>query len=66
MRPRLALGFLSGMKANNSKAHVTIENVEKLAAKIISAYNVTIEEARGLAEFNLNFADSYAAAAARV
>jgi hypothetical protein len=54
------------MKSNNSKAHVTIENVEKLAAKIVAAYNVTIKEARGLAEFNLNFSDSYAAAAARV
>jgi hypothetical protein len=46
--------------------HLTIENVTKLAEVIAARYNVTMDEAMQLAEFNLQFASSYAEAAARV
>ena len=50
----------------NNKAHVTIENVELLASKIAAAFGIPMQDARDLAEFNLNFADSYAAAESRI
>jgi hypothetical protein len=53
-------------KNNSAKAHVTIENVERLAAKISAAHGISMDDARALAEFNLNYADSYETAAARV
>jgi len=53
-------------KMKNNKAHVTIENVELLASKIAAAYGIPMQDARDLAEFNLNFADSYAAAESRI
>lgn len=50
----------------NAQAHVTIENVEKLAKAIVAKYAMPMADARDLAEFNLTYAPSYAAAAARV
>ena len=46
--------------------HSTIENVTKLAELISAKYSVTIDEAMQLAEFNLQFASSYAEAASIV
>jgi hypothetical protein len=49
-----------------TNAHLTIENVEKLAAKIAKTHEISMDDARALAEFNLTYATSYAEAAARV
>lgn len=50
----------------NAQAHVTIENVEKLAKAIATKHAIPMVDARDLAEFNLAYAPSYEAAAARV
>lgn len=49
-----------------TNAHLTIENVEKLAKIISTTFSLKIQEARELAEFNLRYSKSYAEAAARV
>ncbi len=46
--------------------HLTIENVERLAALIVSKIDMPMKDARELAEFNLRYSKSYADAAARV
>lgn len=50
----------------NAQAHVTIENVEKLAKAIATKHAIPMVDARDLAEFNLTYAANYAEAAARV
>lgn len=53
-------------KKSKMNLHLTIENVTKLAELIATKYSVTMDEAMQLAEFNLQFASSYAEAAALV
>ena len=49
-----------------TNAHLTIENVEKLAAKIVAVTGISLDDARALAEFNLQYSASYQEAVARV
>ena len=49
-----------------TNAHLTIENIEKLAKKINEKRGIPMSDARGLAEFNLQFSKSYADAVNRV
>jgi hypothetical protein len=49
-----------------TNAHLTIENVEKLAQKIVASHGLKMQQARELAEFNLKYSKSYADAASRV
>ena len=51
---------------NSNKAHLTLENVIRLAKAIATKYGISEQDAMDLAEFNLNYADSYETAAARV
>lgn len=55
-----------GAAEMNAQVHVTIENVEKLAKAIAAKHAIPMVDARDLAEFNLTYAPSYEAAAARV
>lgn len=54
------------MKSKNATAHVTLENVIRLAKEIVSKHGIKESDAMDLAEFNLRYSDSYEAAAARV
>lgn len=47
-------------------ARLTIENCERLAKKIVAKYGIPMSDAMNLAEFNLQYAASYAEAAKRV
>ena len=47
-------------------AHLTLENVIKLAKKIEAKHGISSQDAMDLAEFNLRYASSYAEAASRV
>jgi hypothetical protein len=51
---------------NSNKAHLTLENVIRLAKVIAAKHGLKEADAMDLAEFNLNYADSYETAAARV
>lgn len=51
---------------NTTKAHVTLENVIALAKLIAAKFGISEQDAMDLAEFNLNYAGSYAEAAKRV
>lgn len=53
-------------QADMTNAHLTIENIEKLAKKINEKRGIPMSDARGLAEFNLQFSKSYADAVNRV
>ena len=55
-----------GMETQNSKVHVTLENVIALAKAIVSKHGIEWQAAMDLAEFNLNFSASYSEAATRV
>lgn len=57
---------LIGDAAMTKTIHLTIENVERLAALIVSKIDMPMKDARELAEFNLRYSKSYADAAARV
>ncbi len=46
--------------------HLTIENVTKLAEKIVSKYSITMDDAMLLAEFNLTYSKSYQDAESRL
>ncbi len=52
------------MKTNT--AHLTIENITRLAELIAAAHSIPMADAMDLAEFNLRFAESYAQAASRI
>ena len=47
-------------------AHLTLENVIKLASKIAAKHGISHQDAMDLAEFNLQYASSYEEAASRV
>ncbi len=47
-------------------AHLTLENVIKLASKIVAKHGIPNQDAMDLAEFNLRYAKSYEEAASRV
>lgn len=51
---------------NSNKAHLTLENVIRLAKAIVTKYGISEQDAMYLAEFNLKYASSYEAAVARV
>ncbi len=46
--------------------HVTMENVVRLAEMIVEKHGVPMNDAMGLAEFNLRYASSFKEAAERV
>jgi hypothetical protein len=47
-------------------AHLTLENVIKLASKIEAKHGISNQDAMDLAEFNLRYASNYEEAASRV
>jgi hypothetical protein len=51
---------------NSNKTHLTLENVIRLAKVIAAKHGIKEADAMDLAEFNLNYADSYETAASRV
>ena len=46
--------------------HLTLENVIKLARKIVAKHGISEQDAMDLAELNLRYASSYEEAASRV
>ena len=49
-----------------STLHLTMENVVRLAEKIVAKYGIPMQDAMDLAEFNLRYAKSYREAEARL
>ena len=54
------------MSNDNALAHLTLENVIRLAKEIAAKHGLKESDAMDLAEFNLRYSDSYETAAARV